>query len=59
MKMVAIVIERTQLTKNRLNIKAEPITMEVIKLRHDTITETIRSVLVTIDDIIELLFLLI
>ena len=59
MKMVAIVIERTQLTKNRLNIKAEPITMEVIKLRKDTITETIRSVLLTIDEIIELLFLLI
>ena len=57
--MVAIVIERTQLTKNRLNIKAEPITMEVIKLRKDTITETIRSVLLTIDEIIELLFLLI
>ena len=59
MKIIAMEIERIQLIKNKLNIKAEPITIEVIKLRKETITETIRSVLLTIDEIIELLFLLI
>ena len=57
--MTAIEIDRIQLIKNKLNIKAEPITIEVNKLRKETITETIRSVLLTMEDIIELLFLLI
>ncbi len=57
--MNAIEIDRIQFIKNKLNIKAEPITIEVNKLRKETITETIRSVLLTIEEIIELLFLLI